>query len=104
MVFVRSFVVVRAECQMKLLFSDVVLLRVSRQPGQFHLKGVILVSDEDDDERTIVCHLAPLFFQSEGFFIKSKGCIEIRNVVVFVNHSEFHFVLSPYKSLAAMYP
>ena len=83
-------VVVRPEGQVELLLADVVGLGVVPQPGQLQLEGRLIVAHVHDDERSVGGLPAADLPEPQGLVIEGQGRGQVPDVVVFVDHFEFH--------------
>ena len=90
MQLVGRFIIISAEGQMEFLFTDVVLLRVIPQPGQFDLEIIVLAADVHDDEGSVLRDLPALFRQPQRLLIERKRLIQITDIVIFMYHSKLH--------------
>ena len=82
--------VIRAESQMKLAFAKIIFLRMIAQPRQFQFKGFGGVRHIDDGERTVRSIFAAHFMKAKRLAIKGDGCVQIADIVVFMNHGKGH--------------
>ena len=85
---VSGLKIVGTEGKVKLLFAEVIFLRVILQPGELQLKFGLRIGQIDDD--IVVACLAACLLQTQSFLVKPHRALEVRDVVVFVDHFEFH--------------
>src|SRR5690554_6775048 len=96
MQLVRSSIIICPECQMKLLFPDIVWLRMIPEPGQFQLKLALFIPYIHDDERAILGCKTAFFLQSKRLIVKRQRTVKIGYIVVFMNHFKFHKIFLLY--------
>jgi hypothetical protein len=86
----RGLKIVRTECQMEFFLSEVIFLRMILQPGQLQFKVALRIAYVNNNKRSVRCRFAPCLPQSQCFFIKRQGSVQVAHIVIFMDHSEFH--------------
>ena len=82
--------IIGAESQMELLLSQIIRFFMILQPRKFHFKIRLVISDIDDDERTVRSRLAPEFLKAQSLLIKRKRSLKILHVIILMDHLKLH--------------
>ena len=97
MFFICRIIIVRVERQMEFTIAQIIWPLHILQPCQLQKKISFFASHVDNDKRTVLCFLPAHFPEPQGFLIKCHGFLQIKYVVVFMNHFEVHTFLLDFK-------
>ena len=85
-----GFHVVGFECQMEFLVTEIVWFCTVFEPGQFQFEIGCVVAHIDNDKGAIGGFLTTQLVETECSFLKGHGTLQVKDIVVFVVHLEFH--------------
>ena len=90
---VRLCKILGFESEMKLVVSEIVVAAEIFKPRQFKQKIHVVAPEIDDDERAVFGVYPAFFFEPRCLIVKLYRAVEVADVVIFVNGSEFHFFI-----------
>ena len=87
---VSSVKILHLESQMKLAVAQIVGAIHVPHPGQLQLEVAFPVGQIHDDKGAVRRGDAPHFRKAQSLLIKGFGTVQIKDVVVFVDHFKLH--------------